>query len=51
MMERSGGLTVPTSGPAQEELLQLTPANAGLQPADIDFVETTAPGPLWGDPS
>ena len=46
---RSSGLTVPNAQ-AQERLLRLVHARAGLGPADIDYVEAHGTGTPLGDP-
>ncbi len=46
---RSGGLTVP-NGPAQEAVLKLALANAGLEPEAVSYVETHGTGTSLGDP-
>jgi acyl transferase domain-containing protein/acyl carrier protein len=46
---RSSGLTVP-NGPAQQAVLRAALANAGLEPAAIDYVEAHGTGTSLGDP-
>jgi acyl transferase domain-containing protein/acyl carrier protein len=46
---RSGGLTVP-SGPAQETVIRLALADAGVQAGEIDYVEAHGTGTSLGDP-
>ncbi len=45
----SGGLTVP-SARAQEEVIRLALRDAGVHPAEVDFVETHGTGTALGDP-
>nr|AAF26922.1 polyketide synthase [Sorangium cellulosum] len=45
----SSGLTVP-SGPAQQALLRQALAQAGVAPAEVDFVECHGTGTALGDP-
>ena len=45
----SAGLTVP-NGPAQERLLQDALSRAGVEPADVDYLETHGAGSALGDP-
>ena len=46
---KSSGLTAP-NGPSQVALIEDALANAGLQPADIDFIEAHGTGTSLGDP-
>ena len=46
---RSGGLTAP-NGPAQEAVLKLALANAGLDAEAVSYVETHGTGTSLGDP-
>jgi acyl transferase domain-containing protein/acyl carrier protein len=46
---RSGGLTVP-NGPAQEAVIRMALADAGVQASDIDYVEAHGTGTSLGDP-
>lgn len=46
---RSGGLTVP-HGPAQQEVVGMALADAGIAPSAIDYVEAHGTGTSLGDP-
>lgn len=46
---RSNGLTAP-NGPSQEAVIRDALANAGIQPADVSYVETHGTGTSLGDP-
>ena len=46
---RSGGLTAP-NGPAQEAVIREALANSGIEPAQVDYVETHGTGTSLGDP-
>ncbi|MBN1489666.1 MAG: SDR family NAD(P)-dependent oxidoreductase [Phycisphaerae bacterium] len=46
---RSTGLTVP-NGPAQEVLIRRALAVAGVEPADVDYIEAHGTGTSLGDP-
>ncbi|MBP2329150.1 acyl transferase domain-containing protein [Kibdelosporangium banguiense] len=45
----SNGLTAP-NGPAQQRVIRLALADAGLQPSDVDVVEAHGTGTSLGDP-
>src|SRR5690606_38452041 len=46
---RSNGLTAP-NGPAQRAVIQAALADAGIDPADVGYVETHGTGTKLGDP-
>ncbi|MEZ4681393.1 MAG: type I polyketide synthase [Caldilineaceae bacterium] len=46
---RSSGLTAP-SGPAQQSVIRQALANAGIQPAEVSYIEAHGTGTPLGDP-
>ena len=46
---RSSGLTVP-NGPSQQAVIRKALANAGIRPAEVDYIETHGTGTSLGDP-